>query len=245
VLSLSQHIPPGILESPYAKELIKFLSVLESIADVEIEQIQEYVKSFNIITASLEKTRVFVDDFDGEYLLSTSKKVLETLFNNKKKFYSTRGTETTLIDILECYLQQYSGTVDSLTYNIGYPLIHFSSLDSGILPEGQDLADELGGAMTPTKLIPTLLDGSWSNYYKTIVIELSGASFSDSFLNLLKLVIYLFTPFLEEYTNIFLLIANSYTVEDGGEDSELLSYQAVGDGGLNEILINSNIVQNG
>jgi hypothetical protein len=172
----SGHVPPNLVEPNYYTR--RLLAVLDAIATKRYEVIEHYADSFDPqLNTKIEDLRRFIDDFGGEYLLSTTKAALECLYFNKYEIFDSKGTDYGLIKLLTCL----SGGIVTINISYPYPLIHFFTLDGGILPNGQDLQDELNPQtpLTVPKWIPTLLDDSWSAYYYTLV-NITIASSTDT-----------------------------------------------------------------
>lgn len=185
-------VPPEIHDfNVYARKLC---AVLDGILDKRYEVIEEYKKFFDPrLVYKIEHLRRYVDDFGGEYLLNTPRAALECLYMHKYDIFSAKGTQDGFVQWLECLTR---GTVTSYTFTSALPLLHFYDLDGGVLPNGQDLADELDGVTyTPPNYIATLLGGSWSDYYKTIDVTIDSPYVNNAaFIAFLQTVIPLYTP---------------------------------------------------
>jgi len=192
---ISGHIPPSIMENN--PNLRSLCNVLDAVVDARNAEIENYEESYHPLTnAKIEDLRRFILEFGGDFLISTPKVSLECLYFNKYSIFSRKGTEWGLIKLLECLSQ---GTV-TIEYNIPYPLIHFFTLDGGILPNGQNLEDELDpqSPLTDPLLIPTLLDGSWEDYYSEITITIEDSQDTSSvFTDFVKKVVPLYSWFVD------------------------------------------------
>ena len=239
-MTIKNYLPEKLLENTNTD---KFLDVVQALMDSEIAEIEKYERSFNPqLTDTVEGVRKYVKEFNGEYLLETTRKVLECLYNNKNNFYSHKGTEANLTAILNCYLQQYSITVTRIDYFRGYPFLNFWNLDAGVLPNGQDLADELDGLYSPDKYVVTLLGNDWIIHYKSIIVQLSLSLPNELVTTFIKNIIFLFSPMLESINSICINPTDN-VLENGGESTALQGYPTIRNGGLDNPLQTFNIIQ--
>lgn len=241
---IHNHVPQVLRESN--PNVDKLLDIFQELTEFVGSEISKYSRSFDPFTAdTIEWVRKFVDDFGGQYLLNTHRESLECLYKNKNYIYSKKGTEAALNRVLNCYLAPYNCSVFSIEYTRGYPLIHFFTLDGGILPEGQDIADELNGVYDPPKYVPTILDNSWLTYYKSCVVEISCTQFlGTEFIEFLKYIVYLFSPMLEGL-GVITIITGEVVLVDGGTNEVLLAFPTLQDGGTDTNLETSNIIEDG
>ena len=194
----SNHIPSDLLEKN--ANAVKLAKVLDGMIDRKQVEIYKYEDRYDPSrTHTLETLRNFVDEFNGEYRPDSPRKVLECLYYNKWNIYGKKGTEYSLTTWLECVTL---GTVTNVTFNPPCPIIHFASLDSGILPNGQDLQWELDNGQPDFK-IPTLLDDTWGIYYTSAEITIDSPYIStDEFKDWVLTHIYKYLPVSDPNTTI-------------------------------------------
>ena len=182
---LYNHVPPDIMDrNIYVKRLFNLLDQLVAFRKGQMEIFEDSFEP--LLDEKLRELRLFVDEFGGEYLNTTPKKCLECLYFNKYKIFSSKGTVVGLTQLLTCLTLSPNVVV---TYSLPLPLINLTTLDSGVLPEGLDIKNELSGLYTPPGYVPTLLDGSWSDYYTSIIIDITtpydtSAGFKDFLLRI-------------------------------------------------------------
>lgn len=176
------HIPPQILESnPYA---LRMATMLDEMVAIREQEIARYEERFHpSLIYDIKTLRKYIDDFKGEYLLTTSRASLECLYFHKYDIFSQKGTAKGLERLLKCLAGAEDVTV---TYLLPPPLISFSTLDDSVLPNGQDIFDELDGAtaFNPPKWVATLLGDSWLPYYGAMTVDIHtiGITLSPTFL---------------------------------------------------------------
>lgn len=189
------HIPDTIyLGNPTVQQ---FVAVANGMLEERAKNIERYTRSFD---PQLEyETRIlklYIDEFKGEYLPDVTRGVLECLYLHKREIFSKKGTIEGLKRLFACLC---SSTDISVEYTASKPLLHSFDISGGVLPEGQDLANELDGTKVPPIYVPTLLDGSWSDYYTTIVIEVSGSNRTDiEFKNFLLSIVPLYVTMVDK-----------------------------------------------
>jgi hypothetical protein len=198
------HIPPEIQESNL--NVRKLADVLDGMQQLKEAQVEKYADSFNPRTAhNIETLRYYVDEWGGEYLPDTPHRALECLYLHKDFIFSMLGTQAGLRQWLECITG--GGIISDLVYTPPYPYIHFHTLGDGVLPNGQDIANE----MAPPEgrnpyLIPTLLADSWAQGYSKLTVTITGAyDTSDNFKNWLIDILPRYLPNGDKYTTIITL----------------------------------------
>jgi hypothetical protein len=166
------HVPEGIYTSNIY--VSKFINILDELLLEKQSAILKYCNSENpSLIGDINVLKKFVDDFAGDYFGLNTIYVLEQLYFYKHYIFSRKGTEEGLIKFLEIVTE---GDVLAVDYsNIAKNLLHFNTLDGGILPEGEDLAFELFAEFNgydPPRYVATLLDDSWESYYGVLSITI-------------------------------------------------------------------------
>jgi hypothetical protein len=193
---IGNHIPPDLVAAN--PDLQKLVQVIDGITQARLNELLNYTNSYDPqLVTQIQDLRSFIDEFHGEYLLTTTKAQLECRYFNKYSIFSRKGTDAGLIMLIKCLS---SASMVTLSYTLGLPLITFFTIDSGILPSPQDIANEVNfqAPLTSPVWVATLLGGSWSDYYDTITINITGSSdTSAAFTQLLETLIPLYAWFFD------------------------------------------------
>lgn len=211
------HIPESLYASnPYMQKLV---AVFNAMVDYRKEQLDRYSDSFDPqIEYRLETLRKHIDEFNGEYVdivpsgmgvpgEITQRWALERFYLNKRYIFSCKGTAEGFRRLIWCLC---NGIVTVLTHTVPNPLLHFSNLQGSVLPNGQDLADELGGVMNPPKIIPTLFDTSWLPLYNNVYVKIKHSTDTSIYFNTFvkNLVPLYLTAIDENSSNITIVFSN-------------------------------------
>jgi hypothetical protein len=194
----SGHVPPELAEQ---NDLVgKLLQVLDGLQERKEQEVRRYADSFDPRTAhDLQTLRHYVDEWGGEYRTDTSHASLECLYLHKDFIFNMRGTHAGLRQWLQCISQAEEVAVD---YTPPYPFLHFHTLPDGVLPDGQDIANELSPPEGKRPyLVPTLLGDTWAHGYSTVVVTLTNAyNKSDDFARWLEKTLPRYLPGGDENT---------------------------------------------
>lgn len=162
------HIPKEITDrNAYAAKLA---DLLDGMGDIKKEQINRFEDSFDPRLSEISELKKRVDSFGGEYPNSATRKTLECLYFHKWDIYAQKGSRKGFEQWLTCVC---GGTLNQVVYTPGYHLIHFQTIQAGMLPEGQQIAAEENGTGQKN---PRLLEGSWNLNYGQVLVEVTGAT---------------------------------------------------------------------
>lgn len=201
------HIPDGILNENV--ELKKLLAVLNGMQSIREDEIFNYIRSFlQPLVSDIQLAKKYVGEWKAEYPQEVSLKCLDCLYRNYYKIYSGKGTIRSLEALLKCLLWiNVEPTVVLSEYTTGKPLILFSDTKPlDWLPNDEDIEAEVGVPFGTEKWCPTLLGGTWSHHYNTVVITITcGYTPTSDFIQFLKDTIKLYIPMSKNFTNIILI----------------------------------------
>jgi hypothetical protein len=198
---LATHIPKAVKDSN--ANINKLLSILEGMLAEKNKDVIKYERVFDPTTASsIEWVRKYVDSFKGEYLLETERSILEKIYELKNDTYSKKGVKKAIAAVLDVYLAQYNNHITDYSGNSSFiPILTFTSLQLGVLPNGQDIADEFDAAFFPKKEVPKLLGNKWSDYYHQAEFEVDSSL--DAYVeDFLRVVVKRLAPMIEKEENI-------------------------------------------
>lgn len=195
------HIPDNTLKDNVNVQ--KYLEVLQGMLEVEETEIDRYMRRYLFpLVAEIGTMRRFVDEWNAEYLATSTKYCIDCLYRNYFKIYSGKGTEQGLNQLLICLFTEIdTPTVRVTKYTQGKPLILFD--DDRVydwLPEGLDIAMEIEAQAGEEVWCPTLLDDTWEHTQSTIVISIADLGYtpSPSLLSFIQNVIILYLPMISK-----------------------------------------------
>jgi hypothetical protein len=141
--------------------------------------------------------RRYVDEWNAEYLETSSRLCIDCLYRNYHYIYSRKGTISGIKRLLKClFYVDFEPTVEVISYHTGKPLIlsdDFLFVDW--LPEGQDIENEIGATAGEELWCPTLLDETWLDTYTTFEVTI-GLNYvpTEEFLAFIRAVLALYLP---------------------------------------------------
>lgn len=206
------HTPPDILKNN--PDVSSFLDVFNGMLNIRRNELDNYVRRFFYPAVSdIRLMRRYVDEWDAEYLDTSTKLCIDCLYRNYNTIYSSKGTALGIKTLLKClfYVDEIPVvTIDE--FQGGKPLIlsdYFLFVDW--LPEGQDIANEILPDEENKLYCPTLLDDTWLHSYTNVVITV-GVNYvpTAEFIEFIKSVLVLYLPMVNpEILNITI---NTYLI---------------------------------
>ena len=188
--------PPDILKNN--NEVQKFLDVFNGMLEIRKESLDNYVRRFFYpVVSDIRLMRRYVDEWNAEYLETSSRLCIDCLYRNYSYIYSRKGTISGVKKLLQCLF--YVDVLPIITideYTGGKPLILSDDyLFVDWLPEGQDIADEVNALSGQEIWCPTLLADTWLHSYTTVTITVQvNYTPSPQFLDFIKSVLVLYLP---------------------------------------------------
>ena len=117
------HVPEGILADNHNLE--KFLGVFEGMLKIRKDELDNYVRRFYYPAVSdIRIMRRYVDEWDAEYLETSTRLCVDCLYRNYSYIYSRKGTVSGIKKLLQCLF--YVDVLPEITidsYTTGKPLI--------------------------------------------------------------------------------------------------------------------------
>ena len=173
--SFFDHIPPKLLESN--REMVSLVEILDNMREYKNSEIVEYERSFvSALNFDPVQIKRALDGWDAEYTSDMPLLALKKLYENYRLIYGSRGTDDSIIVLLQCLfiINADKVPVVRITKNssLGLPLILFdSSQIHDYIPNADDIYAEISSPVGKEHWCPTLLDGSWDYQRSEIRIE--------------------------------------------------------------------------
>lgn len=210
--SFRDHTPPDILHEN--QEVKKFLDIFDGMLNTRREELDNFVRRFYYPAVSdIRLMRRFVDEWDAEYLDTSSKLCIDCLYRNYHYIYSSKGTARGIKRLLECLFYDDVRPIVTLdSFEGGKPLIlSDDSIFVDHLPNGEDLADEVDADPGEELWVPTLLGGTWLHHYTKVTITV-GVNYvpTPEFLEFIKSVLTLYLPMVNP--DILSITINTYLI---------------------------------
>lgn len=194
--SFHNQVPEAILAGN--KPLEKFLGVFEGMLKIRKDELDTYVRNFYYpAVADIRIMRRYVDEWNAEYLETSSRLCIDCLYRNYHYIYSRKGTISGIKRLLKClFYVDFIPEITVISYQTGKPLIlsdDFLFVDW--LPEGQDISNEIDADLGDELWCPTLLDNTWLDTYTvfTVTIGLNYVPTAE-FLDFIRAVLALYLP---------------------------------------------------
>ena len=194
--TFNSHVPDGITADNH--NLNKFLGVFDAMLKIRKDELDNYVRRFYYPAVSdIRLMRRYVDEWDAEYLETSTRLCVDCLYRNYSYIYSRKGTISGIKKLLQClfYVDVLPVvTIDS--YTTGKPLILSDDrLFVDWLPNGADIQAEVGATAGEEVWCPTLLGDTWLNSYTVIGITVTvNYTPTKEFIKFIKSVLYLYLP---------------------------------------------------
>lgn len=194
--SFGKHIPDEIRKNN--NNLNKLLKVLDGMLKVRKDELFNYTRNFLYpLVSDIRIMRRYVDEWRAEYTEESNRLCLDCLYRKYFDIYSRKGTEQGLIYLLTCLFwvdDEPTITIDE--YVGGKPLILFDDdAPYDVLPNGQDIANEVLATAGNEVWCPTLLDDTWVHCYTSITITIDiPYTPTPEFIEFIKSVIVLYLP---------------------------------------------------
>lgn len=194
--TFNSHVPDGITADNH--NLNKFLGVFDEMLKIRKDELDNYVRRFYYPAVSdIRLMRRYVDEWDAEYLETSTRLCVDCLYRNYSYIYSRKGTISGIKKLLQClfYVDVLPViTIDS--YTTGKPLILSDDrLFVDWLPNGADIQAEVGATAGEEVWCPTLLGDTWLNSYTVIGITVTvNYTPTEEFIKFIKSVLYLYLP---------------------------------------------------
>lgn len=203
ISKFSGHIPDAILNNN--KPLEKLLMVLDGMLKIRENELFDYNRRFLYpLVSDIKLRRRYVDEWNAEYLETTSEACLECLYINYYNIYGKKGTKDGIKQLLKCLLWiTVEPEITVTEFIAGKPLILSDDDRPNIdfLPNGEDIANEILG--NPIVWCPTLLGDTWEHTYAQISITVNaGYVPTQDYIDFLKSVIVKYIPMVRKLVNI-------------------------------------------
>ena len=194
--TFSGHIPDDILKEN--KNLEKLLGVLDGMLKLRKDELFNYTNVFLYpLVSDIRTMRRYVDEWKAEYTEESSVMCLDCLYRNYSNIYSKKGTYEGLTQFLKClFWVDAEPTITIDGYTKGKPLILFDdNKPYDVLPNGDDIANEVLANPGEELWCPMLLDDTWAYQKDSLNITISlGYTPTEEFILFIKSVIILYIP---------------------------------------------------
>jgi len=194
--SFLAHVPEGIQKDNHT--VLNFLEVFDGLLKIRAEELDNYTRSFYFPAVSdIRIMRRYVDEWDAEYLETSSRLCIDCLYRNYHYIYSRKGTVSGVKRLLTClFYDTQVPVVSGISFSGGKPLIlSDDTLFVDWLPEGADIQAELGAVVGSKVWCPTLLDNTWLDSYTTFSVTIALNYIpTPKFIEFVKSVLVLYLP---------------------------------------------------